>query len=290
MITLFVQGKKGLDVVSNIKESQNYLIEKVIIGFDNKILKDYSIEIAEVCESLSLEYITTKAIKSFTTRYAFAIGWQFLIEYRDNQDLIVFHDSLLPRLRGFNPLVTALINGDREIGVTALFASKRYDEGEIIFQDKTTIDFPITISEAIDRISDCYVSLFNQLITVIKGGNNLVCTKQNDNEVTYSLWRNNDDYFIDWTHSADSIERFVDAVGFPYLGAKARFEDKVVTIVKVKALPDVVIENREVGKVIFKENDSLVIVAGSGLIKIIEIKDTNNNSISFKNKFRIKFS
>jgi methionyl-tRNA formyltransferase len=40
--------------------------------------------------------------------YKFAIGWRWLI--KSQQNLIVFHDSLLPKYRGFAPLVNSLIN------------------------------------------------------------------------------------------------------------------------------------------------------------------------------------
>ena len=58
---------------------------------------------------------------------------------RDKSKLIVFHDSVLPKLRGFNPLVTSLINGYEEIGVTVLYGTEDFDRGEIILQKKVNI-------------------------------------------------------------------------------------------------------------------------------------------------------
>jgi methionyl-tRNA formyltransferase len=43
--------------------------------------------------------------------YKFAIGWRWLIKNQHN--LIVFHDSLLPKYRGFSPLVNSLVNGEK---------------------------------------------------------------------------------------------------------------------------------------------------------------------------------
>ena len=53
---------------------------------------------------------------------ALAIGWKKLIN-SSYQQVVVLHDSLLPKYRGWNPLLTALINGDSRIGSTALIAN-----------------------------------------------------------------------------------------------------------------------------------------------------------------------
>jgi methionyl-tRNA formyltransferase len=55
--------------------------------------------------------------------------------------LVVFHDSILPQYRGFNPLVSALINGDSRVGVTAM-GTDEFDKGDIIGQRTIAINIP----------------------------------------------------------------------------------------------------------------------------------------------------
>ncbi len=50
------------------------------------------------------------------------------------------HSSLLPQYRGAAPINWAIINGDKESGVTTFFLKHEIDTGNIIFQDKTAID------------------------------------------------------------------------------------------------------------------------------------------------------
>lgn len=50
------------------------------------------------------------------------------------------HSSLLPHYRGAAPINWAIINGERETGVTTFFLTHEIDTGKIIFQDKTTIE------------------------------------------------------------------------------------------------------------------------------------------------------
>ena len=49
----------------------------------------------------------------------------------------------MPKYRGFAPLVNSLVNGEKIIGVTALFASEEYDNGDIIMQSSVDITYPI---------------------------------------------------------------------------------------------------------------------------------------------------
>lgn len=289
MITLYVLGKKGLCVLEGFSLSDARYITKVIIGKDKGVVNDYSDELEQKCIENKIEYTISNSLKTFSTPYALAIGWRQLINYTQDQKLIVFHDSILPRLRGFNPLVTALINGDTEIGVTALFASKEYDKGDIIGCEKSTIQYPIKIEKAINIVANNYTNLANRIVTDIIKGKSLEAKTQNEEEATYSLWRDQEDYSINWDDDAKKIERHVNAVGFPYMGATTMFNKSIITIVDCIALNDVVIENRAIGKVIFKEKNNPIVVCGKGLLKILKAVDADNKPIDFSKKFRFRF-
>ena len=91
------------------------------------------------------------------------IGWQFLLQDIDDR-FVVFHDSLLPKLRGFAPTVSALIAGHRQIGVTAFKPLVGADSGPIFGQVALKIDYPITIRETYESLADCYVQLANDIL------------------------------------------------------------------------------------------------------------------------------
>jgi methionyl-tRNA formyltransferase len=217
--------------------------------------------------------------------YKIAVGWRWMIP--DIDGLIVLHDSILPRYRGFAPLVNSLINGENQIGVTALFANESFDKGDIIEQQKVNIAYPIKIEKAIEIVASLYshviLSLFKQFENDI-----INSYKQDETKATYSLWRDNEDYFIDWRWDAKKIKRFVDAVGFPYKGAKTWVAKDIITISEVEVIPDLNIENRDVGKVLYKDENFPVVVCGKGLIKIISMTLENGNPFILK-KFRTRF-
>jgi len=62
------------------------------------------------------------------------------------------HGSLLPRYRGAAPINWAVINGDKETGVSTFFLTHQIDTGKIIFREKTPIDENETAGEIHDRL------------------------------------------------------------------------------------------------------------------------------------------
>jgi methionyl-tRNA formyltransferase len=112
---------------------------------------------------------------------------------------------------------------------------------------------------------------------------------QEEARATYSLWRDDSDYEIMWDWDAPRIERFVDAVGYPYGGARTWLQSKAIRLVRVKALDDVFVENRTSGKVIFVWDHKPIIVCGRGLIRIDEaiLEETGQSALPFPS-FRIR--
>ena len=131
--------------------------------------------------------------------------------------------------------------------------------------------------------------MVDEIYTRVLAGEALTGYKQVENQATYSLWLDHEDYFIDWAWSADKIKRFVDAVGYPYDCAKARLNDEVIYFKEVDVLDDVVVEHRErhIGKVIFIEQGAPVVVCTQGLLVLKEITDANGKmaQINFRSRF-----
>lgn len=289
-VAFYLLGYKGFVVLKDfLNKFQSEIINCIIIAEDSSIENDYFLEITQLCKRNKITYYRRREETAFEADLIFAVGWRWLINKKTNK-LIVLHDSLLPRYRGFNPLVTALLNKDRTIGVTALFASEEYDKGDIILQKSINIEYPIKLIHAIEKIAYIYSDIIIEICNDFLNDKNIKATKQNDINASYSLWRDDFDYKIDWKKSAEFISRFVDSVGYPYAGAQTTIEGKSCIIVDSEAIEDVLIENRTVGKIIFIENGFPIVVCGQGLLKILKIihKDTKEDLLPL-NKFRIRF-
>ena len=286
MINIFVIGKKGLDSVTGISTALYPKINAIIIGKDSGVVNDYSDAIEQFARQNNISYFfrtqTDEKVLAKAT-LNIAIGWRWLIAL--DVPLVVFHDSILPQYRGFNPLVSALINGDSRVGVTALMGTDEFDKGDIIGQRTIAIQYPIKIATAIDRLAKEYALLLEEVISASDG--TLSGTPQNESEASFSLWRDDEDYQIDWQQDAQTIKRMIDAVGFPYKGAATRMDGTLVRIFDADCLEEVNIVNRAPGKVLFKHADGLVIVCGSGLLKVKDFYGDDGEKLEV-NKFRIR--
>ncbi|MEH2561445.1 methionyl-tRNA formyltransferase [Bradyrhizobium sp. AZCC 2289] len=197
----------------------------------------------------------------------FLVGWQYLLP-APTASTVVFHDSLLPRYRGFAPTVTALINGDREIGVTALSPTGSIDEGPIIAQRGVPISYPIKIKTALELQAGLMVEIAADIIEQWRAGE-LSSTPQREDNATFSIWRDDADYEIEWSKSADAIERFVNAVGHPYAGARTTVSSgETIRVLDVTALPDMLFEIREAGKIWNLNGSHPIVICGSGMLRI----------------------
>lgn len=286
----YVLGKKGYQCLKAfISEFDPSHVSFVISAHDHNIQKDYFKEIQDICKINDIPFGDIPVSKRKTVTLKFAIGWRWMI--RDAENLIVFHDSLLPKYRGFSPLVNALINGESMVGVTALYAGCQYDSGDIIIQKSIEIKYPKKIKEAIEDISILYVEILLHICFKVFTKEDLPFHKQDNTKATFSPWRNEEDYFINWKKSSEYIDRFINAVGFPYNGAKTTINGKKIYILEAIPLKNVMVEDRSahIGKILFMSNQKPAIICGEGLIQLSSILDDQGFQLIGKIPFRTRF-
>lgn len=284
-------SEKGYQSLVNII---NYfgseIVGSIIFTKDKNILEDYSTQIKDIAVQNNIKVYEKTDKYIVSTKYIIAISWRWLIPINENTTLITLHDSLLPKYRGFAPLVNQLINKEPYVGVTAIVSDAEYDKGSIITQSKIQINYPIKIKDAISMVSELYVEILKNVIQQVIENDSLNTVAQNESEATYSLWRDEEDYRINWSSSAQEIQNFIFSVGHPYKGASTYLINEKIRIKNAVELDDLNVVNRDVGKIIFMEDKSPVVVCGKGLLKITEATyDKNGESIFPLKKFRIRF-
>lgn len=290
-ITFFLMTEKGYEFLKGTSKKYKSLYGLVVVGSDKAIANDFEKEIIEYCQSNNIPFVRRNNFRGIDTEYVVAISWRWLIEHPQKK-LIVFHDSLLPKYRGFAPLVNALINGETIIGVSAIFGADDFDMGDIIHQCSSSISYPLKINDAIAINNKNYIDCALTVLELIKNGEMLTGRSQKDEDATYSCWRDDDDYYIDWNKSSSFIKRHIDAVGYPYKGAASLYDDKIIRIIDAKIMPDVKIENRDVGKVLFLKDGKPIVICGEGMLQITEAYVDNGDAmLKFFpiQKFRMRF-
>jgi methionyl-tRNA formyltransferase len=264
--------QKGLAVLRALLDAFGVdSLAAVVVDREVGVKLDHSSEIARTAE---LAGIPVRARDEPLPPHlvAFAVGWRFVIH--EEERLVVLHDSLLPRYRGFAPLVNALINGEPEIGVTALWAHDRYDSGPIVAQSTIAVSYPLTIRQAIDAVIPLYQRLAVAIAGRLFAGEHIAGRPQDEGSATYSTWRDDADYVVDWRQDSASVARFIDAVGPPYAGACSYVDGRKVHIHRAEADQDeIVLEMRHPGKVFAIVDGRPTVVCGEGLIRLLAVTD-----------------
>ena len=163
----------------------------------------------------------------------FAIGWRYIIpKFRYSKSKIgsfVFHDSLLPKYRGFSPSVWAIRNGENETGATLFKISANMDEGDVLDQRRITISDEDFIDTVVDKVTDAYLSMidenFQRLIA-----RDYDLTPQNHENATYTCMLKPEDFQIDLNRSATDIYNLIRSYVYPYSYAFFFLSDQKIRV------------------------------------------------------------
>jgi len=139
------------------------------------------------------------------------------------------HASLLPRWRGAAPIERALLAGDSETGVGIMQMEEGLDTGGVYAEARIPITSETTGSELWFALADIGAELLVRSLPSI-AAEELHPVPQDESQVTYAKKLTNEERVIDWTQSADAIDRTVRCFS-PRPGARAMFRGKWLKIV-----------------------------------------------------------
>lgn len=178
------------------------------------------------------------------------------------------HGSLLPKLRGGAPIHHAIINGDKEIGVTIMYMDKRMDAGDIISQRAIPLTNDMNLDIAYEKLAIIGRDLLIETIpSIINGTNNRI--HQDENEVTfgYNITKEEEKINFDDT-SMNVFNKIRGLSSIP--GAYAIINNKrmkvyssTISDIKSKNLPGIIEDIR---------NDGIYVNTKDYIIKLTDIK------------------
>ncbi len=141
---------------------------------------------------------------------------------------INIHPSLLPRYRGAAPIQWAIINGDRETGVSIVDVTPRLDDGDIILQQKTIISPDETAIELGERLAELGAELSIAALDLLDKGK-LATRPQAESEVLWAPALRKQDGRIDWNRPAGKIHDLVRGVQ-PWPGAQTSLRGRALKL------------------------------------------------------------
>ena len=178
------------------------------------------------------------------------------------------HGSLLPKLRGGAPIHHAIMNGDKEAGVTIMYMDKKMDAGDIISQRSIEIDDDMILDELYYKLSLLGRDLLmDTLPSIIDGTNNRI--KQNEDEVTFGYNITKDEEKINFNDKIDNVYNKIRGLS-SIPGAYAIINGKRMKIYMSEKTN--IISDAIPGTILDINSDGIFVSTNDYVIKLIDIK------------------
>lgn len=144
---------------------------------------------------------------------------------------INLHGSLLPQYRGAAPINHAIINGEKESGVTTFFLTHEIDTGDIILSDATPIADDETAGELHDKLMIVGANLLVKTVKAIAEGNFTEQPQPQSDVLKHAPKIFKEDCKIDWNKPAQQVHNLIRGLS-PYPTAFTILNDKTLKIFK----------------------------------------------------------
>lgn len=252
----------------------NFEVSLIVLDLNFKNNSWYD-KIVNLTKKNKIDYLEVKRIKNHTTKIksynldlVFSIMFTQVIPKEIIESvrigIVNFHPSLLPKYRGPHPVNWAIINNEKETGLTVHFMNERVDAGDIIFsktvkinQDDTLTDVSKKIMRLIPRsLLECYSLVENNELKVVK---------QDESLASYYPRRTEEDDEFDFEMSSVKIYNMVRTLTKPLPGAYFTYNNKKFHVFKALIIksrhfaPGVVLDVKRNSITISAKDDNIIL-------------------------------
>ena len=185
------------------------------------------------------------------------------------------HASLLPKYRGASPIQYALLNGDKETGITIIRMDETLDGGDIILQKEIKIDS----NDYIENLSSKLSLLGSEAIIEslnMQESKRIDFKKQDNNNVSYAPKIKKEDGLINWSKKSYEIVNQIRALS-PWPSAYTRFNNKILKILQADTSKD---SSEILGEVILSDDTGIKVACSDGSIVIKKLQLEGKKALS----------
>ena len=184
---------------------------------------------------------------------------------------INIHASLLPRWRGAAPIQRAIMNCDKETGISIMKIIPKLDAGPVLLKSKITFNKDTNFEELSNQMSKLGAKLILEALDIIKN-DEAKFVPQNEKEATYAKKIDKIEAKIDWQLNAKVIIAEINAL-YPNPGSWFQLNGSRIKILKAREVQAKGVP----GEII---NNDFTIACSQNAIQILELKKEGKNKIS----------
>jgi methionyl-tRNA formyltransferase len=188
------------------------------------------------------------------------------------------HASLLPKYRGGAPIHHAIINGEKETGVTIMYMVKALDAGDMLLQRAIPITPGDNVGTMHDKLANLGAALLKEVLPSILDGT-VQAVPQDDEQATFAPNITREDEKIDWKRSARELDCQIRGL-CPWPVAYTLWKGKPFKIWKASVVNEETQD--EPGTVIRLDADGIVVATGKGMLRLTEVQPSGKKPMSAK--------
>ena len=178
------------------------------------------------------------------------------------------HPSLLPKYRGPSPVISAILDGEEVSGVTIMLLDEGMDTGPVLAQEKTPIGSAETAAELTHRLFDAGAELVVETLDRWVQGE-ITPSVQDDQKATITRLLKRDDGRLDWSESADAIERRIRAFT-PWPGTFTSWGERTLKVLQGRSIR--MDFDESAGTVCAVDGDRVAVATGSVGLELLEVQ------------------
>jgi methionyl-tRNA formyltransferase len=244
----------------------------------------YNIPVLQPTNLKSPEFLDE--LKSYKAQLQVVVAFRMLPQSVWNMPQIGtfnLHASLLPDYRGAAPINWAIINGEKETGVTTFFLEQEIDTGSIIFQEKEPIYADDTAGSLYERLMKRGAALVLKTVTGIAAGKyqSIPQPKGVATKPAPKIFRETCE--IKWDQASERVRNFVRGLS-PYPAAWATLEGKTYKIFKVSVVSWS--EEKAAGTVSTDNKSYLYFKTSDGWVSVDELQPEGKRRMNIQDFFR----
>ena len=238
----------------------------------------YDVLQPESVKTVEFEATITKLKPDFLVVVAFGQVIPQAILETPGKAAVNLHASLLPKYRGPAPIQWAIINREKETGVTTMLMDEGLDTGDILLSRKVEIKDRETSGTLHNRLADVGAGLVLETLDKLADGS-LSPIPQDEGQSSYAPLLKKQDGRIDWTRPAKEIESFIRGV-HPWPGAFTFCDDRRLKIYSAQYLD--METDAEPGTVMVGFPCELRVATGQGALVLEEIQGASGKCLLTK--------
>lgn len=193
---------------------------------------------------------------------------------------INIHASLLPQYRGSAPYQWAILDGQKQTGVTAQYMAAQMDAGDVIDAVKTDIDENETAGQLLERLAQLGAGLLSRVLTAVENGT-ASAVPQRHSEATMAPMLDKSYCPIDWNRSAAQIHNQVRGL-HPWPVATMMLQGQRFKVHETRVVPG----SGQPGEILELNRDGLVIACGQDAIAIRQLQAPGGKRMAAWDYFR----